>query len=75
MPPLCLAIYPTAQAADSFTAGSNSSRHITRALRAPQSTTACGGGMCGKGCVWGGRCTWRGMCVHNLHINQLVRNV
>ncbi len=39
LPALCLAIYPKAQAAASFTPGSNSSRHITRASNAPQSTT------------------------------------
>lgn len=38
-PALCRAMYPSAQAADSLTPGSNSSRQITRASRAPQSTT------------------------------------
>ena len=51
LPPLCLAMYPTAHAADSFTAGSNSSRHITKALRAPQSTTACSVFVCVRVCA------------------------
>ena len=41
LPALWRAMYPSAQAADSFTPGSNSSRHITKASRAPQSTTCC----------------------------------
>lgn len=40
LPALCLAIYPSAQAAASFTPGSNSSKQITNASSAPQSTTA-----------------------------------
>ena len=39
IPALCLAIYPRAHAAASFTPGSNSSRQMTRASKAPQSTT------------------------------------
>lgn len=39
-PALCLAIYPSAHAAASFTPGSNSSRQITNASNAPLSTTA-----------------------------------
>lgn len=40
MPALCCAIYPMAHAADSLTVGSNSSRHGTKASKAPESTTA-----------------------------------
>ena len=36
-----LAMYASAYAAASFTDGSNSSRQMTRASRAPESTTAC----------------------------------
>lgn len=38
--PLCLAMCPSAHAADSFTPGSNSSRQVTKASKAPLSTTA-----------------------------------
>ena len=41
IPALWRAIYPNAQAAASFTPGSNSSKHMTNASRAPQSTTDC----------------------------------
>ena len=37
---LCLAIYDNAQAAFSFTIGSNSSKHVTKLSNAPESTTA-----------------------------------
>lgn len=37
---LCPAMYPSAHAADSFTPGSNSSRHATSESSAPLSTTA-----------------------------------
>lgn len=38
---LCLAIYESAQAAFSLTIGSNSSKQVTRAYKASESTTAC----------------------------------
>ncbi len=34
-------MYPNAQAADSLTDGSNSSKQATKAVSAPESTTAC----------------------------------
>lgn len=40
LPALCLAIYPSAQAAASLTPGSKSSKHITSVSSAPQSTMA-----------------------------------
>jgi hypothetical protein len=40
-PGVCWAMYPMAQAAASFTVGSNSSRHGTRVSSAFESTTAC----------------------------------
>ena len=41
IPDVCCAIYPIAQAAASFTDGSKSSRHATKAGKAFESTTAC----------------------------------
>lgn len=40
LPAPCPAINPNAHAADSFTLGSNSSRHITKGSKALHSTTA-----------------------------------
>ena len=37
-PALCCAVYPKAQATDSFTPGSNSSRQMTRVSTVPQSS-------------------------------------
>lgn len=39
LPPLWAAMYPIAHAADSLTSASNSSKQMTRASKAPQSTT------------------------------------